>query len=175
MVAEESLTKKYDPVEPTGRSFAYIDKLAGQLARKLGYGAGKDLIAVVQRLGGQIFVHPWRNPDEDGSIEVRGPGNFTVYLSPFTGQLRDRFTIAHELGHYFLHSLVGKKRIRIAREGSNPAEWEANCFAAGFLMPKEEFITKAKEVGWDVQKLAAHFVVSSQVAALRVKNLRNGV
>lgn len=168
----------YEAVEPTGRSSEYIDQLAAQLAAKLGYQPGSSLDDIVRLLGGSIEVHPWRASDSsraDGSIEVRGPGDFTVFLSPFTGELRDRFTIAHELGHYFLHSQVGKRRIRIDNEGDNPAEWEANWFAVGFLLPREDFARKAKEFGNDLYRLGFHYGVSSQMAARRLKSLEDGV
>jgi hypothetical protein len=40
---------------------------------------------------------------------------------------RDRFTLAHELGHLVLHS----------RRDSAAAEWEANRFASAILMPAQ--------------------------------------
>lgn len=51
---------------------------------------------------------------------------------------RDRFTIAHELGHLFLEHLGEQKEL--FREGTGEAEYEANDFAANLLMPKAEFI-----------------------------------
>lgn len=164
----------FEEVEPTGRSQEYIDKLASQLAAKLGYKPGADLSDVVSRLGGSIEVHSWKRPDSsnaDGSIEVRGPCDFTIFLSPFTGELRDRFTIAHELGHYFLHAHVGGRRIRIDNEGDNPAESEANWFAVGFLLPRDDFMKKAKEFKNDLYRLGFHYGVSSQMAARRLKSL----
>jgi Zn-dependent peptidase ImmA (M78 family) len=62
---------------------------------------------------------------------------------------RQRFTIAHELGHVLLHRnrlvaavLVDKSRNFIARdtvsaEGTDPVEIQANAFAAELLMPKK--------------------------------------
>lgn len=66
----------------------------------------------------------------------------TVYLGACAGNGRDRFTIAHELGHFFLHREVS---LNLAREASpdqtvpaylNP-EWQANTFASEFLMPHD--------------------------------------
>lgn len=58
---------------------------------------------------------------------------------------RKNFTIAHELGHYFLQHQKHNTSIfctdnDIAEEGhqSNPIEREANCFASCFLMPEEK-------------------------------------
>jgi Zn-dependent peptidase ImmA (M78 family) len=88
--------------------------------------------------------------DESGSIVARATGDFTVYLSRHTSSKRDRFTIAHELGHLLLHFQAIKKMspnaiMRATRnvDKNDPdqerAEWEANWFAAAFLMPAEEF------------------------------------
>ncbi len=64
----------------------------------------------------------------------------SVYLAAARHDPRSRMTLAHELGHLVLHSGIAK-----AREASSPprenlrpynsAEWQANKFGAGFLMP----------------------------------------
>ena len=64
---------------------------------------------------------------------------------------RQRFTIAHELGHLFLHYPIALKShpglpmvaTRWVGEGDavhQRSEWEANWFAAAFLMPSEKFV-----------------------------------
>lgn len=63
-----------------------------------------------------------------------------VYELACNGNGRHRFTIAHELGHYFLH----KEDVKLARVSGgyvlkiyqNP-EWQANTFASELLMPKK--------------------------------------
>ena len=79
-----------------------------------------------------------------GAIYVHGRGDFDIVLPQFTSPLRDRFTIGHELGHYFLHSRQGERPLVAYRQGSGRLEWEANWFAAGLLMPKDEFLRAAK-------------------------------
>ena len=157
--------------EPTGRPREYIEGLAGRIAGKLGLEPGDDLEPVVDRLGGNLLVRPWNQPRVSGSIHVRGPSDFTIFLSPFTGPLRNRFTIAHELGHYFLHSLVGEKPIEINREGNDRTEWEANWFADGFLMPEAKFKQKWEEFERRIEPMAAHFVVSTQTVRTRSQSL----
>ena len=161
----------FEEVQPSGRSKAYIDSLGSTVSEKLEYQAGDDLAPYVERLGGEIEVRSWKKPPEDGSIQVRGQGDFTIFLSPYTGPLRDRFTIAHELGHYFLHSLLGKRRIYIRREGSNRAEWEANWFAAAFLLPQNFFRKMWEETGGNVEAIAAAADVSRQTVITRSKEL----
>lgn len=63
-----------------------------------------------------------------------------VYDGAIAGKPRDRLTMAHEIGHYFLHT---KERISFARNrggsGELPAyrdpEWQANAFAGELLAP----------------------------------------
>ena len=61
----------------------------------------------------------------------------SVYIKAIEGNGRDRFTLAHELGHYMLHSNV--EFLSFARPFQrvpayrNP-EWQANTFASMLLM-----------------------------------------
>lgn len=136
---------------------------------------GEDPLAdFTYKLGGNIH---YEAPDdfkrsEDGSIVVHGPGQFDIYISSFTGPLRDRFTLAHELGHYFLHSNQGKTRIKASRCGGSKAEWEANWFAAALLMPKVPFANTWQSLSHkDSATIAALFRVSKQAAEYRIKSL----
>jgi predicted transcriptional regulator len=150
-----------------------IDQLAEETANELGFTPGASVPSVIEGLGGEIKyvdASEWLET-EDGSIEVYGPGKFTIYLSRFTSRVRDQFTLAHELGHYVLHADFGSKRIRVARHGSNRIEWEANWFAAGFLMPKEKF-EEMFHKDPDPRKLAAKFDVSIPAASIRIESLR---
>ena len=101
---------------------------------------------------------------------VWGPNHFEISLSPLSGNRRSRFTIAHELAHYVLHSDLGKMPLKVQRDGSGQVEWEANWFAAGFLMPAKEFRTKIAE-GWGNAELAEHFDVSEAAVQIRRQSL----
>jgi predicted transcriptional regulator len=149
-----------------------IDQLAEQTANELGFTPGASVPGVIEGLGGEIkYVHAseWLET-ENGSIEVYGPGKFAIYLSRFTSRVRDQFTLAHELGHYVLHADFGSKRIRVARHGSNRVEWEANWFAAGFLMPRKKFLEMFRRHS-DPRTLAARFDVSIPAASIRIESL----
>lgn len=62
-----------------------------------------------------------------------------VYIAACNDDARHRFTIAHELGHYFIHDDLTKFS-RCPMGATIPAyqdpEWQANVFASAFLMPK---------------------------------------
>ncbi len=96
---------------------------------------------------------------------------------------RQRFTIAHELGHFFLHEFDGIHldktfhRNGISSLGVSSQEIEANTFAAELLMPdymvKRELLAIRGDLITDdaVSQLANHFGVSTQAMGIRLSNL----
>ncbi|HEY3294138.1 MAG TPA: ImmA/IrrE family metallo-endopeptidase [bacterium] len=68
-------------------------------------------------------------------------------LAPSQG--RYRFTIAHELGHFFLHRELQSAfsctdEMFLPWYQANGAEFEANSFGAELLMPEDDFRTRTK-------------------------------
>lgn len=150
-----------------------VYRLAERVCQKLKFVPGGDINELVKDFGGEVIFQDMDDwlVSEDGSIKVRGEKDFTIYVSNFTGVLRNRFTIAHELGHYILHSKFGKERIQVARNGaSDRVEWEANWFAAGLLMPEQEFLRQI-EICNDVQYLGSYFFVSPSAVEVRMRNI----
>jgi Zn-dependent peptidase ImmA (M78 family) len=130
-----------------------------------------------------------------GEISLKD-GKPQIWLNPYESETRQRFTAAHEIGHFILHLQEGNDgtktftdNLDTLRRGEswNPKEYEANAFAARMLMPAE----KIKEIGLEVinqlesegtegsivgseefvKRLAKRFDVSSQAMLLRLKNL----
>lgn len=144
-----------------------VQDFASQVAAQLHYEPGGNLQEIIEKLGGKIEHTDWVSVRETGSVEVRGKGDFTIYLSPYSGQRRARFTMAHELGHYILHSKFGEIPLTIGRDGAeNRIEWEANWFAAGFLMPETDFKTQVERELSDAE-LAEYFDVSEAAVKIR--------
>lgn len=59
----------------------------------------QDIDGLVRLMGGSIqedYSHL------DGAVEKDGE-SFRILVSPFQDEKRRRFTVAHELGHLFLH------------------------------------------------------------------------
>jgi hypothetical protein len=85
---------------------------------------------------------------------------------------RNRFTIAHELGHVVLgHVAEGKAPKRDTTFSNNdPDEVDANAFAAALLMP-EKFVRKLYRSARNVQELSEAFGVSTVAMTYRLKNL----
>jgi len=89
---------------------------------------------------------------------------------------RRRFTIAHELGHYFLENVEGgETSCSIDGEGNNKEqERQANSFASSLLMPTEwvrSSISQSIKGIEDVLSISKQFEVSQTAAAIRLVQL----
>jgi Zn-dependent peptidase ImmA (M78 family) len=89
-----------------------------------------------------------------------------VVLNPMKGDYyRQRFDVAHELGHLVMH--------QDAEPGRRPAEVAANRFAAELLMPREAIAGELpRRLHWPtLQALKEHWGVSLQALLLRAREL----
>ena len=124
---------------------------------------------IVEKLGGTIQKEAFFS---DGAVEKEGNG-FKIIVSPFQDEKRERFTIAHELGHLFLH--MGYRTNNELWEKQENKEYQANEFAAAFLMPATEYLAVLNKVAEgnmvDTSKIAEYFNVSIEAAANRGKFL----
>ncbi len=159
--------------EPTFLGKAEIWRTAEAFADSVGFLPGDSLGPLVERLGGTVSYLGVHDSffEHDGSLRVEGPNNFEIRISSLTGAERDRFTIAHELGHYVLHSRRGQRQILARRCGSDRAEWEANWFAAALLMPTADFKQACALYGNSVPLVAARYLVSQKAAQVRMETL----
>ncbi len=114
---------------------------------------------------------------------------FRIILPTMESEQRRNFTIAHELGHLFLHLFygsekwVGDQRPFIdsvkTRSGSGSQETEANTFAGNFLMPdklfKDQFCAvycQEKNTQRALTEAAQYFHVSFSAAKIRATSLK---
>lgn len=130
-----------------------------------------DLDGLVAVLGGRVEESNALVAPE--ALTVYAPGHFTVHLPLVTSDRRDRFTIAHELGHYFLHYLYPKhENAQVFGRGErNRAETEANVFASSLLMPENKFREAVQTFGTDWWKVGDVFGVSPSAASVRAQVL----
>jgi Zn-dependent peptidase ImmA (M78 family) len=124
---------------------------------------------------------PFLPDNVSGMIRKRGEDDYEISVNATHPETRQRFTIAHELGHFVLHrSLMGDGNVddrayrsdgSIQNNRIGPAqEQEANQFAANLLMPMEgikKFRSRAKG---DIGALARMFNVSEGAMKIRLKN-----
>lgn len=88
---------------------------------------------------------------------------------------RIEFTIAHELGHFFLHEkkqtdIFYRKQMFHLNDENKEEEKEANWFAASLLMPKKS-VFDYYPVAPDLETLSTLFGVSITAVYYRLKNL----
>ena len=131
----------------------------------------------------------YTNLDEDCSgLLVNRDGNATVIGVNWDHHPnRQRFTIAHELGHFALKHEGGtfvdkgtyaRFRDKDSYSGKITEEREANQFAAALLMParllKKEFADRLLDPGDQaaLEELVNNFQVSPQAMMFRLQNLR---
>lgn len=133
---------------------------------------------IVERLKGTT-----KYEDDSKWFDINGGGmvvhgkdkepKFTIYLPKYTSTNRDNFTIAHEIGHYILHSQFGEFAFEIKRSGENiRTEWEANWFAAELLMPEDKIREDYKTLS--IYELNLKYKVSISAIKVRLKSLNLG-
>lgn len=98
-------------------------------------------------------------------------------------ETRQRFTIAHELGHYllsdnksavFVDTAIVRFRNTESSLGIDPDEIRANQFAAELLMPRDfllQDIDETQDVEDAIPDLARRYKVSEQAMTFRLVNL----
>ncbi|MEZ5709323.1 MAG: ImmA/IrrE family metallo-endopeptidase [Blastomonas sp.] len=125
---------------------------------------------------GLPFSYEAMDDNISGYIE-RTDGTYRIVVNAEHPEVRQRFTAAHELGHYIYHrdllgEGVGDNRA-YRTDGTNRPnanirpihERQANSFAANILMPRHRLIDVASE---RTEALAARFNVSKQAMAIRL-------
>lgn len=93
-------------------------------------------------------------------------GAWVMLVNSRMGPGRFRFSIAHELGHYFLGH---KPLTRINEERSPQQERQADAFAAELLLPEQYLLDDLKI--YTLPQLAARYRVSRQALDIRLKEL----
>lgn len=139
---------------------------------------------IARKLGALVRYSPF-----DGEISgmvYRDKDRTVIGVNSFHHPNRQRFTVAHEIGHMLLHK--GKEvhidrtfRVNLRDDVSSQAvdreEIEANRFAAELLMPKQMLMEdlKRQEIDFESEEdllvLARKYRVSLQALTFRLANL----
>ena len=109
-------------------------------------------------------------------------GEAVIGVNTHHASVRQRFTVAHELGHLLLHNhdqlhVDYKFRSGSSSEGNDPEEIEANLFAAELLMPASFLAEDLQGSPIDfadadvVYRLAKKYGVSAQALTIRLVTL----
>ena len=119
-------------------------------------GKAVDVVKLCNRSGFIVFQLK-EDANVDGVIignKNNGSSNLIAYKRNLT-EKQNRFIIAHELGHYFLHfdnSHFNKDGVFVYAYHSDNSlnkelESEADFFAASLLLPKDVFIDEVNKLG----------------------------
>ena len=98
-----------------------------------------------------------------------------IYINSDADPKRQRFTIAHELGHILLNHIESGKgsmafRDSTSTKSSDPIELAANSFAAELLMPERLMVEMYKKTD-SPSDLAVIFGVSIESMKRRIRRL----
>jgi Zn-dependent peptidase ImmA (M78 family) len=144
----------------------------------------KEGIAVNRALPFERF-DDWHQNKISGEIRTLPEHNQTeIWINPLEPECRQRFTLAHELGHYYLDLRIkanfqDTETTLFRSAHQDPIEHRANLFAAKLLMPKpfiEHEIKRLKiyQARLDVktiQQLAQSFAVSHSAMTKRLQHV----
>lgn len=165
--------------------YKQIEEKAGEILSKAGI--VKPPVPVrrlAKELGATIRYEPYTGENDDLSgVLFREATKAIIGVNASHSRVRQRFTVAHEIGHMCLHlhedifvdgTASTLRRDKKASQASDLREMEANHFAASLLMPKKfvEAIAKKKLVpSWKIPDLAKTFGVSVEAMTFRLSNL----
>jgi len=157
-----------------------IEKKAETLLEDCGLLAGKtDLKELCRKLNLEVHAHPFESCE--GVLLVTNQEQ-RILINSSKASTRNRYTIAHEIGHYSMHIPIdgnrifkcSKDQIGSDRQVSEKEESEANSFASALLMPAKIF-TKNKQFlnpSWNsLNQMATAHEVSLIAAATRYIDL----
>jgi Zn-dependent peptidase ImmA (M78 family) len=149
----------------------------------------------IEELAARMEIAVKYQPLDDGfsAFLLIKDGSATAFVNAEHHPNRQRFSLAHEIGHFVLHHKKGTKddifldksmSFYTRKNQSSPAdvnqvmEKEANVFAASLLMPEkliEKYIAKHEldiTDEFDISRLAIAFAVSEQALQIRLNVLK---
>lgn len=167
------------------------EKLAQKIWQESGSSVPVDVnaIADAHRVGIKIEA---MEDDVSGMMVTSEAGVASILINASHATVRQNFSTAHELGHYFLHRSTSpvfvdsKRGAQVfyrdgkAAAGTNYQEIEANAFAAELLMPEAEirkiFPEKISAMELDyfeetIEKVARDWKVSKSALTIRLSRL----
>lgn len=155
---------------------------AKKILEEIGYDLPVNVYAVVQKY--EVEVRNLLLEDEVSGMLVIKDDHAIIGVNQSHHSNRQRFSIAHELGHYLLHRhsanvFVDPVFFRDGKssEGVDETEVAANIFAAELLMPEAVVTQQFQEDPFDpfddlaLRRMAARFEVSPQALNIRLSRL----
>ncbi|MBY3258832.1 ImmA/IrrE family metallo-endopeptidase [Rhizobium laguerreae] len=138
-------------------SIEQIKSAAGKILKLADYESGAvDLVKVCQSLSIDLQFADRAILDADG-VAILGSANFgrkAIEINSHSRETRERFTIAHEIGHFCLNherylrsETIIERDLFVTREKDGSfnyerLEYQANAFSAELLLPDAVFLKK---------------------------------
>lgn len=128
--------------------------------------------------------------DEQGNVDIDisgyiecikmddGKCKFKMHINDYHSENRQKFTIAHEIGHFLMHKdILNNEQINdnsLFRDGSfNDIEQDANSFASEILMPEADVKKLIQEENIrNIKELSLKFNVSMSAMKYRLYKLK---
>jgi Zn-dependent peptidase ImmA (M78 family) len=172
---------------------AAVEKMAAKLLEDQRISAPPVDVEQVARSQGYSVVYKYfEEHDLSGTVVRDAEGSITIGINTLHPHVRQRFSVAHEVGHAMMHLAKGEdlivdppsrsffNRDEQASLGEDSREIEANQFAAALLMPPHFIAGVGNELLADssgmtitslIDRLATRFDVSTQAMKFRMVNL----
>ena len=145
-----------------------------------------DFAPLCNALEAKLYILQERG--SSGQIKLDSQGKPEIYISTQDPPLRQRFTIAHEIGHFISYQAESYSKEPLAQKDgilersflakmsseNLKCEQEANEIAAQLLMPEDKIKQAVARYGGANQPVAFYaelFLVSSQAMSIRLEKL----
>lgn len=135
-----------------------------------------DVNGVSEKLGFRVI--PFDFPDDTSAVLLIEGTVRSIGVNSRHALIRQRFSVAHELGHYLggHEDFSGEYHLKVEgrpiyEDPGHRQELEANEFAAELLMPSFMLKKDVQETGLDVTALAQKYKVSEQAMWIQLINL----
>ena len=145
-----------------------IKEIASAIRHKLGIGYGPvpNLTSILEKNGIQVFKFDFGTNKLDGLSSITSSGYKFIFLNSQMPNDRNRFSLAHELGHVIMHLGQGEP-------GSEELEQEADDFASEFLMPEDEISEMLYNINIStLAELKRRWKVSMRALIRRARDLK---
>ena len=158
-----------------------IELAAEQLLVKL---AIREIPTPIEDVARSLDIRISRAPSADFSgLLIRKYGRALIGVNSSEAPVRQRFTIAHEIGHFILHpqqdAFVDFRKGKQQGETQLPRERHADMFAAALLMPRKNLLRDFRRLAKDgytdeiTETLAKQYAVSVDAMRFRLMNLNS--
>jgi len=155
-----------------------LDKQVQDFIRRLQDKAPVDITGIAKVLGLKVWESSQLPPEIAGKLfrdrgSPLGQQQYNIVVRAQDPVVRKRFTVAHEIAHFLLHSGLFATELvddALYRSGlSSPVEAQANAFAADLLMPWHLLMSVIDK---SPSELASLFQVSEQAMKIRLESGR---